>query len=359
MDISVPVGVEASWALFTPVANSVHQKVKKIAVGTFYVSPRSKHKEVTIDHIIESIHLLRSKHDNQIHFLLGGDLNRLNVEPILDSYGALKQVISTVTRKNAILENIITDLHSFYHPPTTLAPLQVDESKKGSDSDHNVIIFAPLSNVNYQRSYDKKTIITRPLPNSGIISFGQDIIKYTWDEVLNTNGVNSKVVNFHKTIRTKLDDHFPTKTVKISTLDKKWFNPSLKLLHRKVQREFYKHRQSNKWKNLKKKFKRMKRKAIKSFYSKFVTDLKKSDPGKWYKMAKRIGAIDQMNSGEIKVDELNGLTNKESAEIIAQSFASVSNEYEMNLERYPPPLITPKCLSPLSRIGSSRISHQT
>ena len=45
----------------------------------------------------------------------------------------------------------------------------------------------------------------------------------------------------------------------------------------------------------------MKRQAIKGFYSKFVTDLKESEPGKWFKMAKRIGAFDQMNSGEISI----------------------------------------------------------
>ena len=110
----------------------------------------------------------------------------------------------------------------------------------------------------------------------------------------------------------------------------------IKSLHRKVQREFYKHRQSEKWRGLKKKFKRMKRKAIKCFYSKFVTDLKVSEPGKWYKMAKRIGAIDQMNSGEISVDELEGLSNQVCAERIAQSFAAVSQEYSpINLNALP------------------------
>ena len=133
---AVPVGVEAAWVVFTPFSNTVHHRVKKIAVGTFYVSPRSPHKDATLDHIIESIHLLRARYDNEIHFLLGGDLNRLAIEPILDSYGALKQVISTGTRGDAILENIITDLHSFYHPPSTLAPPQVDTGKKGSDTDH-------------------------------------------------------------------------------------------------------------------------------------------------------------------------------------------------------------------------------
>ena len=127
----------------------------------------------------------------------------MNINPILDSYGALKQFISTGTRKGATLENIITDLHTFYHPPTTLAPLQVDESKKGSDSDHQVVIFAPISNVNYQRSWDKKIINTRPLPSSGFISFGQEITKHTWEEVLDIDDINCKVVNFHHTLHCK------------------------------------------------------------------------------------------------------------------------------------------------------------
>ena len=119
----------------------------------------------------------------------------------------------------------------------------------------------------------KKTITTRPLPDSGYISFGKDIIKHPWDEVLLTKDINSKVGNFHGTLSAKLYKHFPAKTVKISGLDKKWFNPSLKSLHRKVQREYYKHRQSSKWRKLRRKFKKAKRKSIKSFHSKFVTDL--------------------------------------------------------------------------------------
>ena len=57
-------------------------------------------------------------HDNEVSFLIGGDLNKLNIEPILDCYGTLKQVVSVPTRKTATLENIITDLGNLYHPPT-------------------------------------------------------------------------------------------------------------------------------------------------------------------------------------------------------------------------------------------------
>ena len=79
-----------------------------------------------------------------------------------------------------------------------------------------------------------------------------------------------------------------------------------------------------------------------------MTDLKESEPGKWYRMAKRLGAVDQMNNGEIRVEELEGLGNKVCAEKIAQAFASVSNEYlPINLSKLPsyrPTLEPPKVL---------------
>ena len=71
----------------------------------------------------------------------------------------------------------------------------------------------------------------------------------------------------------------------------------------------------------------MKRKRIKTFYADFLTELKVTNPSKWYSMAKKIGAVDEMNSGEVIVDELEGLSNLEGAERIAQHFSSVSNEY--------------------------------
>ena len=325
--LNPPEGVEACWALFSPLIVTPHHKVKKIIVASIYVSPRSKFKEQTVEHIIQSLHYLRSLHDNEVSFLIGGDLNKLKIEPILDSYGALKQLISVPTRKSATLENIITDLCNIYHPPTTLPPLQVDEGKKGADSDHQVIVFAPMSNLNYLKPRCKKTVTTRPLPQSGINDFGKYITLHNWNEVYQVSEIDLKVQNFHTTLRTKLEQFFPEKIVKISTLDKKWMNPSLKALHRQVQREFFKNRQSSKWKKLKAKFKRGKRKAVKSFYSKFVNELKVSDPGKWYQMAKRVGAVDQMNGQNTIVEELVGLSNQQSADTIAQHFAAVSNEY--------------------------------
>ena len=118
---------------------------------------------------------------------------------------------------------------------------------------------------------------------------------------------------------------FHKKMVEISCLDKKWFSPAIKQIHRRMCREFFKNRRSPKYKKLKFKFKKMKRKSIKEFYSTFVSDLKICNPGKWYAMAKKIGAVDQMTNGDIQVECLSCFNNKQCADKIAEHFASISN----------------------------------
>ena len=119
--------------------------IENIAIGSIYVSPTSKYKTATIDHLIDTIHLLRSKYDNRINYLIGGDLNHLKIDRVLESYGPLRQIITSATRQSAILENIITDLHTMYQPPECLAPLQHDRDKDGKDSDHNIIVLPPIT----------------------------------------------------------------------------------------------------------------------------------------------------------------------------------------------------------------------
>ena len=52
-----------------------------------------------------------------------------------------------------------------------------------------------------------------------------------------------------------------------------------------------------------------------------------SNPAKWYSMAKRLGAEDNRNGGELSVDCLKGLDNQQAAEQVAEHFSKVSQEY--------------------------------
>ena len=101
---------------------------------------------------------MRSKFNNDINFLIAGDFNKVKISEILMSYGALQQVCTVPTRGKNTLELILTDLHTVYHPPTTMPPLQVDEGQNGKDSDHNTVVFAPKANLRFLNKREKIVI---------------------------------------------------------------------------------------------------------------------------------------------------------------------------------------------------------
>ena len=110
----------------------------------------------------------------------------------------------------------------------------------------------------------------------------------------------------------------------------------MKNLNRRIKREFFKNRQSSKWKKLKSKFKKLKRKTVKSFYSEFVTEMKETNPSKWYSMAKRLGAEQHTKEAGLSVDCLKGLNNEQAAEQIAEHFSRISQEYSpLNRDKLP------------------------
>ena len=93
---------------------------------------------------------------------------------------------------------------------------------------------------------------------------------HNWQDIFANETPDNQADYFHEFLRKRFEFYFPEKEVKISTLDKKWFSPQLKQLHRRMQRAFHKNRSSQKYKMLKQKFKKMKRKSMKSFYNDFV-----------------------------------------------------------------------------------------
>ena len=179
-------GIETVWAMLTPRRLDYKlQQIKRICIASIYIAPRSQMKSQTMDHIIQSIHVIRARYDNNVNFILAGDVNRTNYQDVLDSYGALKQCVTVGTRKEATLEIILSDLTNLSHPPTVFGPQKVDENKAGKDSDHNIVVFAPRSNAKFKVERKKKSIKIRPIPESSIPSFATEIQNQQWHEVIN------------------------------------------------------------------------------------------------------------------------------------------------------------------------------
>ena len=59
-----------------------------------------------------------------------------------------------------------------------------------------------------------------------------------------------------------------------------------------------------------------------------IDDVMNARDGQWYSKLKRISNYDQNRSEKLQVEEISHLSDKEQAEAIADSFSSISNEYQ-------------------------------
>ena len=301
IQIGVPAGVEAVWAVFSSRRmDSEFQRVKRIGVASIYIAPRSPFKKETVTHIIETVHMMRARYNNEIHFILAGDFNRVDVTDVLLRYGALHQVCGVATQQGAALQLVITDLHTFLHPPTAKPPIQVDEGSVGKDGDHQTLILAPRASKNFIVQREKRQITTRPMPEAQINAFCLEVTKYKWKDVMETEDIEAKVENFHNYITSKVDQYFPEKKVFMSNMDKYWTTPELKQLLRRVQRERLDNGKSEVFKSLWSKCRRKKRSTIRNFNENNVKELKNTAPSRWYKMLKKMGGLD-VQAGKLEI----------------------------------------------------------
>jgi hypothetical protein len=97
--------------------------VNNILVGGIYIAPRSLYKQETFDHIIETMFYVQYLYDYQVCFIMSGDFNKVEIQDVLYSNGALNQVCSVPTRQASTLELVIISMATMFHPPTALDPI--------------------------------------------------------------------------------------------------------------------------------------------------------------------------------------------------------------------------------------------
>ena len=227
--ITVPVDVEAVWALLTPKHRSAQSRIKHIAVASVYYSSTQTKKSDFLDHISEAYNILCAKYGPDLKFLIIGDINRLNIKPILNLSPDLQQVVKVITRRNpdATLDVIITNLPSLYHPPVTLPPLDNDDDQSGKPSDHLIVVMKPLSSEfpTFPKRY--KVIKYRPFPDSGIRDMGQWIQSQSWHQIYTIPDPNLKAKVFEEMIMEKVNFFFPEKCLKVNENDQEKLNTSI------------------------------------------------------------------------------------------------------------------------------------
>ena len=328
--ISIPWGVEITWAIITPKTVATDSLVKKIVLGAIYSKPNSKKKSATLDHIAETYNFLNAKYGRGLYWILAGDTNDMKLDMILNLHPSLKSVVTKPTRLNPdkILDNIITDLSSYYQTPECLPPLDADEGSGGKPSDHKIVVMEPINTINNKSARITRNIVVRPLKQSGIDLFKYWLDNQSWNEVFEAKTVDEKAELFQNLLLTKLNEVLPMKTKKISSVDQPFCTDEMKRLKRLKCREYSKNRCSQKWRDLNQRYQKEILRAKNKYYKKIIKDLKTSNTSQWYSKLKRLCAYDQQKFQPLIVESLKHLTDDKQAEEIADKFARVSQEYE-------------------------------
>ena len=328
-DIQIPWGVEAVWALLTPLNLPPNSSVKKIACCAVYSKPKSKKKTLLLDHISDSYNLLRKKYGEGLHFIISGDTNDLGLTPILNLDTNFRQIVQKWTRLDppAILDPVIMTLSNLYQEPLCLDPLDSDKDKSGVKADHLIVLAKPVSNLIPICSRRKKLVKLRSYTKSAFEKMRSWLTDFAWDEVYKTESAHQKADIFQTLLLAKTNEFFPEKTHQFTTDDQPWMTTKIKKLDRKRKRVYHKQRKSEKFTELNDLFKVEVKKAKSKFYEKKIAFLKQSDPRKWYISLKKI-SNDHKEQVLPSVQDINELGDQEQAEIIAEKFAAIQNEFD-------------------------------
>lgn len=328
--VPIPWGVEAVWALLTPKNVTNASKIQKIAVCSLYSKPDSRKKSLLHDHISQVYNQLSSKYSKGLHWIICGDTNDLKLDPILHLNKNLKQVVLNPTRLDppAMLDPIITTLFNYYQEPKCLPPLDADPFTNGKPSDHLMVIMEPLTVINNKPARAKRTVTFRPFNEERLQEMCEWIKAEDWRSISHEKSAHNKASALQQLLVQKYEEYFPEKKRTFSSDDQPFFSEKLGIMKRRKCREFRKNRKSAKWNGMDEIYQNELLKAKKGFYSNKIKNLRKANPKQWHREFKKLASFDQHLSDEIVVESIKDLPVTEQAELIADKFAKVSQEYE-------------------------------
>ena len=319
-------------------------------VAAFYSPPKSKKNPQLLDHLLSNSLFLLSKYPNA-GLVLGGDKNDLSITPLLNGIPKLSQIVTLPTYNTKVLDIILTTCANMYCVPIITPPLQPDDPLCYAPSDHSTTVAIPLTNATLDQIREYVVRVTRPLPQSGILEFGEWMCQEDWMEISEKTDPTEQVLVFENIMNQKLDIIFPKKSVRVNpNVDLPFITADLKKLDRLIKREYRKHLKSEKYLRLKKSYDKKFKIAASNYLDKSVRTLMEDDPGTAYRCLKRLAAQpgDNHDEGSFALPSHQQLTPEQSIERIAQHFASISQEYVPLSVDLLPPDVQAKVNQPIS-----------
>ena len=337
LNIAIPKPLEVVWGLLRP--KELTGNIRKIIICSYYSPPNSRKNNLLIDHISVTWNSLKLQHPDA-GTIISGDKNNLDDKKILALDPTFEQIVSKNTRKNKILSIIITDLKKYFHVPEIIPPIPVDVPGKGVPSDHNGVSAVPISSANSQRKCQARKVEVRPLPESLILKFGEVLANEKWEFLSPGMSSTDLVDAYEKYTSNLVNNIFPLKTVTVSEKDKPYFTEELKKLRRQRQRIYCKSGRSPKYLNIKAQFDQKLKAEAAKYQQKIQAEVLEGKRNNAYSALRKlgVGVNDCGDNGfTLPSHAENNLSPQQSADLFADYFSSISQEFEpINIQNFPP-----------------------
>ena len=336
LNILIPKSLEVVWGLLKPKVFTGN--IRKIIVCCFYSPPHSRKNGALIDHLTVTLQLLLKTH-RAAGVILSGDRNSIEVSTLLSIDPALQQIVKVPTRGLRTLDVIVTNLGRYYHDAVIVPPIKPDNPGFGVPSDHMGVFAKPNTSSTQVAQRMKVKKIIRPIPESLLDSFGQKIMSETFNFGANM-GVAQMVQHFQDKMQVLVENTFPEKHIVIKPDDRPYFTENLRHLKRQRQREYHKHGRSTKYLKLKDIFEEKLKNEKMKYIKKVQIEVCEGKRGSTYPALKKLGlrpGHDVQSQFLLPSHADRNLSAAQSAEIIADHFSNISQEYApLNTANLPP-----------------------
>ena len=314
-----PNEVEVTWALITP---ACQPSIKILACAFYYPPIGSNYRpepDAIPNHILEVISYYANRHKN-LYVVIGADSNDLDLSDMISC--GFEQLVSQPTRGDKTLDVILSDLTQVGDSWVT-KPLAPDD--EGASSDHN-IPFVELLLPKVHPGYE--TVWRRKFKRSSLDKFKAEFTGRDWDTAMFGLDLDSRVTLLNETLDNLTNKYFPLKKVRVRIGEEVWFNDRLSELKEKASRLYRLQKNSQEFKEAKRKFRAERRKAEKNYFSESLKNLK-GDPKNWHSKVKRLAANDARRTVNRAPDLVcfNGLSDRECAEKVADHIESITSDY--------------------------------
>ena len=259
--------------------------------------------------------------------IFAGDINNLKIGNLLSTLPDLRNLVADPTHGSRVLDVIITDAHGSFE--SIAPPIGPDVAGNGDPSDHKVAIARPTANAGRRSGLSRYAMRTRrTLTTATLMMLSLCLATIDWSPMYDAGGIDSMVESFNSTLDQAINQYCPAITTRVRLNDKFYVSARLAELSAAKNKEYRKHKNSQRYRELKREVKIEIKESNKKKINDEITNAKGTYA--WLKkIAKLSDRIGDKAKVEIKLPEHieKGLTEIEQCEDIAAFISRISREY--------------------------------